>query len=94
MNNVRSAPFENRWQPVVHAVVESRPFAQIVHFDLSFLQQPVEIATQTARVRNDYWLITLAVQAHNDVNRYTLGTTGAQHRNDMDYFNLLHGFGS
>src|SRR6266567_1419128 len=91
MDNVRPAFFENRWQSVVHAVIESRPFAQVPHFYPILLKQAVQIATQPTCVRNDCWLITLTVQSPHDMNRYALGTTGAEHRNDMDHFDLLHG---
>src|SRR5216683_1900097 len=77
MDNVRLALFENRWQSVVHAVIESRPFAQVPHFYPSLLKQTVQVATQTARERNDCWFKTLTVQSPHDMNRHALGATGA-----------------
>src|SRR5260370_33095047 len=90
VDNVRPALFENRWQSIVHAVIESRVFAQISDFYASLFQQTIEVATQPARERNDCWFKALTVQTFHDMNRHALGATGAQHRNDMDDFNLLH----
>src|SRR6266581_2428815 len=77
VDNVRPALFENRWQSIVHAVIESRPLAQVVHFYPSLLQQTVEVATQPARERNDCWFKALTVQTFHDMNRHALGATGA-----------------
>src|SRR5258708_7525427 len=77
MDNVRPALLENRWQSVVHAVIESRPFAQVPHFYSSLLKQTVQVATQTARERNDCRFKTLPVQPSHDMHRYALGATRA-----------------
>src|SRR5260370_15064074 len=90
VDNVRPALFENKWQSVVHAVIESGPFAQVPHFYPSLLKQTVQVATQTARERNDRWFKTLTVQSPHDMNRHTLSATGAYHRHNMDHFDLLH----
>src|SRR5260370_35486036 len=90
MDNVRSATFENRWQSVVHAVIESRLFAQVVHFYSGLLQQTIEVATQPTRIRNDYGLVTLAVQPPYNLNPSAPGPTRGKHWNDMTAPALLH----
>jgi hypothetical protein len=77
VDNVRPALSENRGQSVVHAVIESRPFAKVSDLYASLVQQTVEVTTQSASERNDSWFITLTVQASRDMNCHALGTTGA-----------------
>jgi hypothetical protein len=90
VDNIRPTFFENRWQSVVHAVIESGPLAQIAYFYPGILEQTIEVATQPASIRNHYRLVTLAVQSPRDMNRYALGAPRAQHRNNMNDPNLLH----
>src|SRR6266581_2059916 len=94
MDNVRPAFFENRWQSVVHAVIKSGLFPQVQNFNASIFQQTIEVATQTARERNDCRFKTLPVQPSHDMNRHTLGATGAQHWNYMHDSDLLHDLSS
>jgi len=94
VNNIRLAVSENRMQSGVHAVIESRPFAQVPNFYACFLQQTVEVAPQPPRERNYYWIISLAVQPSHDMNRHALGAAGAEHRDDMDYFYFVHDLSS
>src|SRR2546425_607786 len=74
----------------IHSIIESRPLAEVSHLHPSFLQQTVQVATQSACKRNDCWFIAPAVQASQDMDRHALGATGAQHRNYVDNFDLFH----
>ncbi len=76
-------------QSGVHAVIESRLFAQVSNFYPSLLQQTVEVTSQPSCERNNYGFISLAVQSSHDMNRHALGATGAERRNDMGYFNFF-----
>src|ERR1700730_13203498 len=90
VDDIRLALSENRMLPGVHAVIKSRAYAQISNFYASLLQQTVEVAFQPSCERNDYRFIPLTVQSSYDMDRHALGTTRAQHRNDMDYLDLIH----
>ena len=94
VNNIRTAGSENTMQPGVHAVIESRMFAQVSDFHSSLFQQPVELALQPAAKRDDHWLKRLTVQSRHDVNRHALRAARAQHRNNMEHFNFLHDLSS
>src|SRR5882672_9154788 len=90
MDNFRPIFPENTMQSGVHAVIESRPFAQVSNLYPSLIQQTVEVASQPPRERNDCCFIPLTVQSFHDMNRDALGATGAEHWNDMDHFDLFH----
>src|SRR6266404_2212730 len=90
VNNVGLVVFENRVQSGVNAVIESRMFAQVSNFNAGLIEQTVEVASEALGERNDNWFIPLAVQSSNDMDRHALGSARAQHRNDMDYLDLVH----
>jgi hypothetical protein len=61
----------------IHAVVESRTFAQISNFHPSLVQQTIQVAFQATGVGNDHRFIALTVQSSHDMNRNALSATGA-----------------
>jgi len=90
VHNIRSVISESAMQSEVHAVVESRRLAKISDFHAGFVKQTVKVASLTPPERNDCCLISLRIQSCHDVNRYALGATGVQRRNNMEHSNLLH----
>src|SRR6266481_1541291 len=90
VDNIWPVISESTIQFMVHAVIESRRFAKISNFHASFLKQAVEVAFLASPERNDCCFIPLTVQSRHDVNCHALGTTGAQQRNDMKHFDLVH----
>ena len=90
VDNIWPVLSESSMYSRIHAVIESRAFAEVSNFYPSLVQQTIEVACQSASVGNDGWFITLTVQSLYDMNRHALGAAGAQHRNEMNYFDFVH----
>ena len=90
VDNIWPAFSESSMYSRIHAVIESRAFAQVSNFYPSLVQQTIQVAFQPIGVGNDDRFIALTVQSSHDMNRYALGAAGAQHRNDMNHFNFVH----
>jgi len=77
VHNIRSVFSESSMYSRVHAVIESRSFAQVSNFYPSLVQQMIEVAFQPTGVGNDDRFIALTIQSSYDMNRHALGAAGA-----------------
>ena len=90
VDNIWPAFSESSMYSRIHAVIESRAFAQVSNFYPSLVQQTIQVAFQPTGVGNDDRFIALTVQSSHDMNCHALGAAGAQHRNDMNHFDFIH----